>query len=657
MRTTEGGLFVVPRLSTRGELMRRPSALSSARRSSFVFVLLALLLGVPAAAIADVPVTSQDPPAECAPLDAEQAPPPECPAPEETTDQPSATDAPADVSTDSPPSTAPANTRTVPSDPTGPSQTKGGSGAASTGQPREPNAKPSSSGSTKKAAATNEAATDDAQIEAVQEAHLKDAHVGATNPGFETGECPDNPFNDNTWGWHFVLQGNSTTFVTLSATFQNAGTITQFLSHPDAKHAYVWTPGPDTLLGATATVDGPDTEFNLSHVCPGTTPPDEGSLSVVKAIQGTPGGPFTINVTCTLDNVEVVNEDLIFAGAGQQQVDNIPAGAECNVTETDNGGATSVQYSDDPPQNITIVADEVAGPVTVTNTFGEDPEVGALEVTKEIEGPLPQGAQFLVHVTCTVGDTTVVDQDLPLFTSDGESHSITGIPAGAECTVEETGNFGAAVSYSPDPPVITIVEEETAAVTVTNTYGTGELRVVKEVEGTAPSGAEFEVHVVCEFANQTVVDETLTFGANGGSETISDIPAGAECTIEETGTSGAAVSYSPDPPVVTIVAEETVTVTVTNDFRTPPPTTTPTSPTTVPSDSTPSPTVAPNVVTPTVAPNVVAPTVAGTSAGRLAFTGSWTFPMVLVAFGLALLGAVLLVVARRTSSAESVMID
>ncbi len=101
-----------------------------------------------------------------------------------------------------------------------------------------------------------------------QNATLHAPHVGATNPGFEEGECPTPP-GDATWGWHFVLPGNDTTFVSISATFASAGVVTDFISVPTGKHAYVFTPGPDTLLSATAVVEGPETTFVLSHVCGG----------------------------------------------------------------------------------------------------------------------------------------------------------------------------------------------------------------------------------------------------------------------------------------------------------------------------------------------------------------------------------------------------
>ncbi len=105
---------------------------------------------------------------------------------------------------------------------------------------------------------------------------LNPAHVGATNPGFEIGACPVPPAGQEGWyGWHFIMPANNN-FTSLSVTFENAGTFSAdpfpggvFVAHPDTNHAYIWTPGPDTLLTGSATSDGDNTFFNLSHVCPG----------------------------------------------------------------------------------------------------------------------------------------------------------------------------------------------------------------------------------------------------------------------------------------------------------------------------------------------------------------------------------------------------
>ncbi len=106
---------------------------------------------------------------------------------------------------------------------------------------------------------------------------LHQDHVGATNPGFTQGTCPTPPpGKEGWWGWHFVMPNNNN-FTSLSVTFQNAGTFSAdpfpgvFVAHPDNSHAYIWTPGPDTLLGGSATSDGSNEFFNLSHVCAGNT--------------------------------------------------------------------------------------------------------------------------------------------------------------------------------------------------------------------------------------------------------------------------------------------------------------------------------------------------------------------------------------------------
>jgi hypothetical protein len=106
-------------------------------------------------------------------------------------------------------------------------------------------------------------------------AYLHAQHKGSSNPGFAaSGTCPTPPEGaSGDWGWHFVLQGSSTTFVTIDVDFQNDGfhQHVPFVAQPDAKHAYVYTAGPDTLLDARAFVSGPATEFVLSGICTGTT--------------------------------------------------------------------------------------------------------------------------------------------------------------------------------------------------------------------------------------------------------------------------------------------------------------------------------------------------------------------------------------------------
>ena len=101
----------------------------------------------------------------------------------------------------------------------------------------------------------------------------------------------------------------------------------------------------------------------------------------------------------------------------------------------------------------------------------------------------------------------------------------------------------------------------------------GNLKIEKVVEGGPEDfSGDFTFHVDCGDGNE--YDVTV---ASGSSETIEDIPAGSECTIEETGGPDAPAGFEwvdvdIDPNPITIESDETVTVTVTNTLEELPPT-------------------------------------------------------------------------------------
>ncbi|MGW0755626.1 LPXTG cell wall anchor domain-containing protein [Streptomyces sp. NPDC002814] len=87
--------------------------------------------------------------------------------------------------------------------------------------------------------------------------------------------CPGIP--EDMDGWHFVLPGNSSSFVKLTVTFQPGGeqVVTGF-GPPSDKHAYVASKPGALLTSAVAEVEGGSLElFNLSHTCPADTAPEQ----------------------------------------------------------------------------------------------------------------------------------------------------------------------------------------------------------------------------------------------------------------------------------------------------------------------------------------------------------------------------------------------
>jgi hypothetical protein len=103
-------------------------------------------------------------------------------------------------------------------------------------------------------------------------------------------------------------------------------------------------------------------------------------VDVTKEIVGTPppGTTFTVVLTCVLaPEFPPEVETATFTEAGTQTV-TVANGAECEVTEPENGGASSVTIEPNPVE----VSD--GGAVTVTNTFvPEPPPTAASAATPE----------------------------------------------------------------------------------------------------------------------------------------------------------------------------------------------------------------------------------------------------------------------------------
>ncbi len=109
------------------------------------------------------------------------------------------------------------------------------------------------------------------------------------------------------------------------------------------------------------------------------------------------------------------------------------------------------------------------------------------------------------------------------------------------------------------------------------------IHIAKVVEGPVPEGTEFEVEVSCENSNGPTIDETLTFPAEGGLETVGGGGSSVDCTVTETVTGGATtvayeceaieqVTCGADGQSFTFTSDVAeVQVTVTNTFAEPAP--------------------------------------------------------------------------------------
>ncbi|MEF3404626.1 DUF5979 domain-containing protein [Agromyces sp. CCNWLW203] len=337
-----------------------------------------------------------------------------------------------------------------------------------------------------------------------------------------------------------------------------------------------------------------------------------GGLNVLKEVGG-PGvpefstGPFVFQVICTYEGQTVTSVDLVVIGEEDssgpftsETVSGIPVGAECTVTEVDNGGA------DETPEPVTVIIpdQETEGAETVvTAGFVNHFSLGLLGVAKEVDGEAAdaewvQDAVFTMQVTCEldVGGirTTVYSSAIELVAGDieplrGADGRVVRLPVGTHCYGTETDPAGATSSSidhdSYDDAIIVEAQPlpQILLVTATNTFEYGEIELEKTISGSveAADGMSFTVEMTCTLDRGSnnepfiAIDHERVQIAGGQTVAFDELPVGAECWAEEVDSGGAievTVSATAADPAV-VGGDEIVTIAVDNRFAPPLPAT------------------------------------------------------------------------------------
>ena len=317
------------------------------------------------------------------------------------------------------------------------------------------------------------------------------------------------------------------------------------------------------------------------------------ALQIIKVLDG-PGASliptdtvFKARVTCTIETspgnpLTTFDDEVEFSVDNPGEVTNQPVGASCTVTETETNGATDVDVSPNP---VVLTDPDVVAEVTVTNTM----PAGELTIQKviggEAAGVVPDGVEFTVGVNCSFNGSPLPGYpvELTLTTPDQLSRTITPLPVGAQCYVNESDSGGAtSVEFAPpagpsDPAgqsgTVTITDDsqEPVTVTVTNIFDPAVLRIFKEVlpeDVLLPPDLKFTAQVDCTFEGESIYSGEVKFGV-GSPGIVSGLIVGAECTVTEADSQGA--TWEPETETVILEGDGspvTVDVTITNTFQT-----------------------------------------------------------------------------------------
>lgn len=351
---------------------------------------------------------------------------------------------------------------------------------------------------------------------------------------------------------------------------------------------------PDGILSIQATNEYHLAGFRISKTVDAAGAVDQDGTAIERP------GPYRFTAVCTFLGQTVLDTTITVAAGSSQEVTDLPAGANCTVTELNTNGAglasTTVEttvggtttsssgkaVTFELAKNVGDDETTIDNVIDVTNTFG----IGTIRIDKTVAGAGGTdwgNEQFQVRLRCTLASAspTVVYDALHTLSKSSPTVTVTNIANGATCAVTETQTGGATSStVSPTSVVVDNTPATAQVVTVTNTFRVGTVAVQKVLAGEPAAGLSPATDDVYGFAiacTRTVNGDTVAVTPIPGGETRTVIgagtatwtglPAGASCVVTETDAGFAsATTLSPTGGAVTVGSGTTVTVTATNEF-------------------------------------------------------------------------------------------
>lgn len=313
-------------------------------------------------------------------------------------------------------------------------------------------------------------------------------------------------------------------------------------------------------------------------------------VAVAKTVAGdgiAPGGySYAFSASCTYRGKPVTVPTggaytQVRAGGSASFPSLVPVGSVCGVTETDRGGATSVQYPNGSTQTIPAGGSTIAA----VNTFSTDPLTVTLSASGSGAAWANTAGEVEVQIACTLAG---VPQDLlpVMIPATGGTQSVT-VADSSECIVRSVGGAGQvatryASSIDPtwaDAPVPVTATPDGADLAVDLVFDAASITVSSTNSGDAAQFANTATAATiseCTFNGQAIpiggADAvTIPFGVNGGSGEAPMV-VGAECHVAQTASGGATrVSYATaagavDHTGATIIVGTDSTVAIDNVF-------------------------------------------------------------------------------------------
>lgn len=290
-----------------------------------------------------------------------------------------------------------------------------------------------------------------------------------------------------------------------------------------------------------------------------------GQVTVTKQVSGggvLGGTSFAISINCGVAGTW--NTSLQAGQSYTTPAGIIPVGSSCQVSEaTPSGGLIDGSYAWDATpvegvQTVTIDSANQVRSVTLTNTTKR--VFGQISITKVLDAPsgVSSSQSFTGTWTCSYGTDAPVGGSWSLAAGDtitksalvGSSCAVVEDPLSSPPVPTDSSYVWGAVTYSNGGLAVVPAAGQSAGVTVTNQIVrlTGSFGISKSVRGDVAgwNGNDFTFHYVCVDPDGTEESGDLQVAGNGTVVSGPVLPAGADCTVSETGRPAALPGFSWD---------------------------------------------------------------------------------------------------------------
>ncbi len=302
--------------------------------------------------------------------------------------------------------------------------------------------------------------------------------------------------------------------------------------------------------GIKLTLDQPgEFEWDVENVFTGGGDV-KGAIQVSKTVTGGAAqyaSDFKFTAECTVGGFAIPTQTITVSPTGTLvgYFTGIPVGAVCDITETDNGGASSTV-----PVDLGTVTVPAQGTAAVTVSATNDFPAGSVTIGKVTDGDaaaVMSGAEYLIKVTCErdlPGGGTEVIVDSQQTLRNGESVKLPDpLPIGARCWAEELDSVGATqvvIDHDVNNKLTVTADQLDIAISVTNVYtpggdANGSIRISKTLTGAAAAYAQgpFVFETSCTLAGFTLPVQVTTLNPNALVGYVTNLPVGAVCEVVE----------------------------------------------------------------------------------------------------------------------------